>query len=104
MLYTRKSIAVHTKIHCNLLRGGPLSTNREPALSKIHCNFPDYRRQKTLDEEHPHTLKIVHDLGWVYMRQGRLGEAAKLQERCLKVRIRVLSEEHPDTLNRADWE
>src|SRR5579859_7710273 len=51
-----------------------------------------------LGNEHQETLTSMSNLALTYGDQGKLNEAAALQERELEARKRTLGEEHPDTL------
>ena len=55
-------------------------------------------RRRILGEEHPDTLRTMHNLASSYQSLGRTKEAAEMQEKVLEVRRRILGEEHPDTL------
>ncbi|MHC4464624.1 MAG: tetratricopeptide repeat protein, partial [Planctomycetota bacterium] len=47
---------------------------------------------------HPATLASAHQLGWVYYAQSRYSEAEQLLGKTREMRLRLLGEEHPDTL------
>jgi hypothetical protein len=60
--------------------------------------------QKIVGEEHPDTLRNMHDLAMTYRDRGQRKEmeelhdqALKLQVPVLEVREKVLGLEHPDT-------
>jgi tetratricopeptide (TPR) repeat protein len=55
-------------------------------------------RQRTLGEEHPHTLASMHNLITDLTSQDRYEEAEILIRTVLEIRQRVLGNEHPDTL------
>ncbi|KAL9610367.1 MAG: hypothetical protein Q9167_004937 [Letrouitia subvulpina] len=48
-----------------------------------------------LGEEHPDTLKSIHNLAIIYKSQGRYKEAEALEVQVLDIRKSVLGEEHP---------
>jgi len=52
--------------------------------------------------EHPYTLTSMGNLATTYLRQGKLNEAAELQEKVLKARKTIPGEDHPDTLTSMD--
>jgi tetratricopeptide (TPR) repeat protein len=59
------------------------------------------RSVKILEEfgkEHPKTLWSMNNLASTYWHQGKLQDAADLQESVLEAMRRTLGEEHPDTL------
>jgi tetratricopeptide (TPR) repeat protein len=48
--------------------------------------------------EHPQTLKMVNNLGWLYLRQGRYPESEELLLDNFEVKRRALGELHPSTV------
>jgi len=54
-------------------------------------------RKRTLGEEHPDTLRSMHNLAISYSEAGRRQEALQLMERVVETRKRTLGEEHTDT-------
>jgi serine/threonine protein kinase/tetratricopeptide (TPR) repeat protein len=57
-------------------------------------------RRNQLGEEHPDTLKSMNKLGWLYIKQFRLGnDAEPLLVKALEIGRRVLGEENPETLS-----
>ena len=54
--------------------------------------------KRTLGEEHPDTLRSMHNLANRYSEVGRRPEALQLTERVVEVYKRTLGEEHPDTV------
>ncbi|KAL8736398.1 MAG: hypothetical protein Q9166_000190 [cf. Caloplaca sp. 2 TL-2023] len=54
--------------------------------------------KRTPGEEHPDTLRSMHNLALRYSEAGRGQEALQLTERVIEVRKRTLGEEHPNTL------
>ena len=55
-------------------------------------------RKRTLEEEHPDTLRSMHALAIHYSEAGRRQEALELLEKVVAANKRMLGEEHPDTL------
>jgi tetratricopeptide (TPR) repeat protein len=51
-----------------------------------------------LGKEHPHTLTVINNLGFLYESQGRYREAEEYYKRALTLRKKILGEDHPDTL------
>src|SRR5947207_8677108 len=51
-----------------------------------------------LGENHPATLCMMDVLAWSYYSHGQTKKAIEIQEKVLEARIRILGEEHPDTL------
>lgn len=49
-------------------------------------------------EEHPNTIKAMHNVAFSLWMQGSLEEAQDLQQRVLELSLRVLSEEHEFTI------
>jgi len=56
-----------------------------------------------LGEDDPRTLTAMANFGLSYGSQGRWEAAVKLDENVLKERIRLLGEEHPETLGTLGW-
>ena len=54
--------------------------------------------QRTLGDEHPHTLLSMGNLARSYSDLGRRQEAVQLEEKVLEATQRTLGDEHPDTL------
>jgi hypothetical protein len=54
--------------------------------------------KRTLGEEHSDTLVSIRNLAVIYRVQGKLQDAADLQERTLEASKRTLGEVHPVTL------
>jgi tetratricopeptide (TPR) repeat protein len=54
--------------------------------------------RSVMGEEHPNTLRSMHNLAEVFSRQGKYSEAEALIRQVLEVARRVLGEEHPNTL------
>jgi hypothetical protein len=52
-------------------------------------------RRRTLGKEHPGTLTRMNNLALTYLHQGKLQDAADLQEKELEARRRTLGKEHP---------
>jgi hypothetical protein len=55
-------------------------------------------RKRTLGEEHPDTLRSMHNLAIRYSKVGRRQEALELMEKVVLASKRTLGDEHPDTL------
>jgi len=62
----------------------------------FESQFEAYRRM--LGDEHPDTLRSMHNLAFALVFQGDLPSARRLQEAVLNARRRLLGEEHSDTL------
>ena len=54
-------------------------------------------RRSVFGAEHPSTFMTMHNLGWIYNRQGRAEEAEKLYLQVLELTKIVLGVEHPQT-------
>ncbi|MCJ1347009.1 hypothetical protein MMC31_005229 [Peltigera leucophlebia] len=54
--------------------------------------------EKTLEPEHPDTLRVVQNLGLIYPRRGKFDEAEEMWKRALAGYEKALEPEHPDTL------
>jgi tetratricopeptide (TPR) repeat protein len=55
-------------------------------------------RRRTLGDDHPDTLKSIHDLGMQVAHHGTLPEAESYFREALEGSRRVLGNDHPDTL------
>ena len=53
--------------------------------------------KRVLGEEYPSTAWIYHNLGRLYLEQGKYQEAEELLIKSLRIKERVLGEVHPDT-------
>ena len=49
-------------------------------------------------ENHPDTLKVMHNLGCTHSDMGQLSKAAALFKDCYEKRLVVLGRDHADTL------
>ena len=56
------------------------------------------KRKEILGEDHPVTLRSMGNLSETYQLQGKVSEAATLQEQVLLKRRSILGEDHMDTL------
>ena len=54
-------------------------------------------RRSVFGAEHPSTFMTMHNLGWIYNRQGHAEEAEKLYLQVLELTKIVLGVEHPQT-------
>ena len=54
--------------------------------------------KRELDEDHPETLKSMHNLAIGYSETGRWTEALELTEQLVELRKNELGEHHPETL------
>ena len=65
--------------------------------------FPHLERalalqRELLGDDHPATLNLIHDLGYLLKQQGKLDEAESLLREAMEGRRRQLGDEHPVTL------
>ena len=56
-------------------------------------------REKHLGTEHPLVATTTHNIAGVYESKGELDKALELYNKALLVRIKLLGEEHPSTIN-----
>jgi tetratricopeptide (TPR) repeat protein len=69
---------------------------RQEALQLLEIVVETNKR--TLGEEHPNTLRSIHDLAISYGELGRRQEALQLLETVVEASKRTLGEKHPDML------
>lgn len=55
-------------------------------------------RRTKLGEDHPDTLRLIHNLAIYYSQAGRRAEALQLAEQVVELHRTNLGEDHPDAL------
>jgi len=89
---TEKSASVMNRVGWFLRDDGKLNDSEHLLMRSCEICL------RILGAEHPDTLTSMNNLASTYWAQGRMAEAAALQEEVLEKHRRILGAEHPDML------